>query len=73
MTTALDQSFEDSKNGGNFQIGAVSNFGSTAFVDEMETMSVEFPMLTLASQVNKTADGVACKDFYVNNLELTED
>ena len=51
----------------------IGTLGATAFMTEMNTMSLEFPMLTMASQVNvtATAEGVACADFYTTNLELT--
>ena len=51
----------------------IGTLGATAFMTEMNTMSLEFPMLTMASQVNVTAEGVACADFYTTNLELTSD
>ena len=73
MTTAWDLTFERTQNGGNFQIGVIGTLGATAFATEMTTMSIEFPMLTMASQVNVTAEGVDCADFYTTNLDLTSD
>lgn len=75
MTTAWDLTFEQKQNGGNFQIGVIGTLGATAFSTEMTTMSLEFPMLTMASQVSSdvTTSGLACADFYTTNLDLTSD
>ena len=51
----------------------IGTLGATAFMTEMNTMSLEFPMLTMASQVNITAEGAECKDFYTTNQDLTSD
>ena len=72
MTTAKELTFEQFQNGGNFQTGVIGAIGAPAFMTEINTMSLEFPMLTLASQVNITLEGVACEDFYNDTLHMTE-
>lgn len=43
---------------------------------EMDTMSLEFPMLTMASKVAsdvEATEGFVCEDFYQNSLKLTSE
>ena len=37
--------------GGSFQMGILGTLGGTAFQTEMTTMNLEFPMLTMAKQM----------------------
>ena len=53
-------------------MGVIGAIGAPAFMTEMNTMSLEFPMLTIASQVNITLAGVACEDFYKDTLRMTQ-
>ena len=52
MKTAWDLTFEQSQNGGSFQIGVIGTLGATALYDTMTVMQLEFPMLTLAEQIS---------------------
>ena len=48
MKTAWNLTFEQSQNGGSYQIGVIGTLGATALYDVMTTMQLEFPMLTFA-------------------------
>ena len=53
MKTAWDLTFARTQNGGSFQIGVIGTLGATAFNAEMTTMSLEMPMLTIATQMEQ--------------------
>lgn len=76
MQTAWDLTFARTQTkGGSFQIGVIGTLGATAFSTEMNTMSLEFPMLTLSSVVAQdfTDSGLDCSGFYTTNLGLTDE
>ena len=68
MRTAWDLTFEltDNSQNGNYQIGVIGQIGSKALEDKMQTMRLEFPMLTLATQlqINVTNSNMNCNDIY---------
>ena len=57
MQTLWNQTFARKPDGGSFQMGVIGTLGATAFSTEMTTMSLEFPMLTVATrnQINYDA------------------
>lgn len=60
MQSAWDMTFTREKpvsQGGSYQIGVIGTLGATAFSQTMNNMNLEFPMLTLASQMNQTLYG----------------
>ena len=76
MTTLWDQTFARMPDGGSFQMGVIGTLGATALSTEMTTMSLEFPMLTVAKRVeinvNETSD-FTCEGFYTSNSLLNSD
>ena len=77
MQTAYDLTFARYQNEpipGSFQIGVIGTLGATAFSVEMTTMSLEMPMLTLATQMalDFESSGLTCQDMYTTNLGLTD-
>ena len=56
--------------GGSYQIGVIGTLGATAFEETMNIMSLEVPMLTIATQleIDYNDSGYNCHDFYYNRL-----
>ena len=73
MTTLWDQTFARVQDGGSYQIGIIGTLGATAFSQEMTTMNLEFPMLTIAQQLNLTLGSQQCEEFYINNNLVTQE
>ena len=48
METLLNETIMRLDEGGSFQLGVLGTLGGTAFETEMTTMTLEFPMLTMA-------------------------
>lgn len=60
MQSAWDMTFTrvlPPSQGGSYQIGVIGTLGATAFSEVMTNMNLEFPMLTMASQMNQTLYG----------------
>ena len=74
MTTAWDLTFTREPEGGSYQIGVIGTLGATAFSQTMNTMSLEVPMLTIATQleIDYNDSGYDCFDFYVNKLSMND-
>ena len=57
-------------------MGVLGQLGATAFSTEITTMSLEFPMLTIAKQmeidITTAADPFDCKTFFTTNFELDD-
>jgi len=70
LDTAYDMTYSRVQNGGNAQVGAISGLGAKTFQETINTMMLELPMFTLASQfnisyaANVTSSGQDCSGFY---------
>ena len=73
MQTAWDLTFEetDNHNNGNYQIGVIGTIGSKALKDGMLIMRLEFPMLTIATQMEINLRGLTCQEIYTNVFGMT--
>ena len=70
MSSAWNMTFTREPEGGSYQIGVIGTLGATAFEETMNIMSLEVPMLTIATQleIDYNDSGYNCHDFYYNRL-----
>ena len=66
MQSAYEMTFERTLDHGNYQIGVIGTMGANAFMDRILEMQLEFPMLTMAEELQSqyTASGLSCADYY---------
>lgn len=57
MYTAKNITFERETS---YQMGVIGKLGSEAFKDTITNMKLDFPMLTIAEQMNITVAGMTC-------------
>ena len=75
MQTAWNLTFTREPEGGSYQIGVIGTLGATAMYDEMTTMRLEMPLLTIATAVENDFNnaGLDCHNWFMNKLSMTDD